>query len=221
MFVKLRTTPAVTAAKASPSLHAVLGDAVDSARPLLRRMSGPQPAGLDRLLVVRLPPDADVPVLAAKLSRLPEVEYAQPVWVYETTAVPNDPAYSGGMQAYLANLQVQPAWDVQKAQNGSPRPVVCVVDGGTNWQHEDLIANMWSNPGEIAGNFLDDDGNGFIDDVHGWNFRDDNGNPRGTDGNGNHGTHTGGLLAAVTDNGVGVACTSWNPLLLAVIDFGI
>src|SRR5262249_3169287 len=92
-------------------------------------------------------------------------------------------------------------------------------DGGTNWQHEDLNANLWTNAGEIPGNGIDDDGNGFIDDVNGWNFRDNNGNPRGspsTPGSANHGTHTGGPVAAVTNHAIGIACTSWNPYLMCV-----
>jgi hypothetical protein len=181
---------------------------------------------VDRLLVVTVPPATDVPALAAKLARLPEVEYAEPVPLYRTCtsptrplAVPDDAAYAGGQQAYLAGLEVEAAWDVQKCETGTPRPIVCIVDGGTNWQHEDLGASLWTNPGETAGNGIDDDGNGYVDDLHGWNFRNGNGDPRGdpaTAGNANHGTHTAGLAAAVTDNATGVASASWNPLLMAV-----
>ncbi len=219
LFLKVRATPGAGSMKADPGLRAALGAALDSARPISHRATGPLPAGLDRLFVVQLARDTDMPVLAAKLSRLPSVEYAEPEWVYELAAVPNDSIYALGLQAYLANMQVQSAWDVQKSQDGVPRPIVCIVDGGTDWQHEDLLANMWTNPGEIPGNGIDDDSNGFVDDVHGWNFRDNNGNPRGspaTPGNANHGTHTAGLAAAVTNNHVGVASASWNPLLMAV-----
>ena len=229
LFLKLRAGPGMAAAKSDPILRQLLGSALETARPLPRMArSGPLPGGLDRLLVVQTAASTDIPALAAKLSRLPVVEYAEPVFEYEIVneggrealaAVPNDPAYGGGQQAYLANLQVEAAWDVMKSENGIPRPIVCIVDGGTNWQHEDLGANIWSNPGEIPANSIDDDGNGFVDDIRGWNFRDNNNNPRGnslTPSNANHGTHTGGLAAAVTHNAIGAASASWNPVLMPV-----
>jgi subtilisin family serine protease len=228
LYIKLRLDPAAAAQR--PALAGVLGDALAHARPLVRvRAAAGAPApDLARLVAVELPQATDVVALAAKLSRLPEVEYAEPAWIYELAdappaarpaAVPTDPAYTGGQQAYLAALQVAAAWDVQTSGAAVPRPIVCIVDGGTNWQHEDLNANLWTNPGEIPGNGIDDDDNGYLDDVHGWNFRDDIGDPRGnpaTPGNANHGTHTAGLAAAVTNNGVGMASASWNPLLMAV-----
>lgn len=214
LFLKLR---AAAVGKPHPALERLLGMRLEAAQPLSHR-PGPQPGGLDRLYSIPTAPGADVPALAAKLARLPEVEYAEPVPFCELAAVPNDPQYPA-QQAYLANLQAAAAWDVQQSGNAVPRPVVCIVDGGTNIQHEDLAANLWVNPGEIPGNLIDDDDNGFIDDVNGWNFRDNSNNPRGsasTPGNANHGSHTAGLAAAVTNNGVGIACASWNPLLMAV-----
>ena len=211
--------------KTSPHLRALLGDALDSARPLLRRrVTAPLPGGVERLFTVEVSADADLRRLARKLAALPEVEYAEPVVVQQLVgeddhlaAVPNDPQYVT-QQAYLQVMQVEQAWNIAKGADTSP--IVCVIDGGTDWLHEDLQANMWTNAGEVPGNFLDDDSNGFVDDVHGWDFREDNGDPRGnwaaTPSNSNHGTHTGGLLAAVTNNGVGIACASWNPRLMAV-----
>ena len=227
IFLKVRESE--SAAKADPALGAILGDGLAAGRPLLRRAhAGSIAGGLDRLLVLQLPESTDIPLLAAKLGRLPNVEYAEPAYEYEIVddgghaalaAIPNDPAYTGGQQAYLANLQVEAAWDVFKAENGTPRPIVCIVDGGTNWEHEDLGANIWVNPGEIPANSIDDDGNGFVDDIRGWNFRDNSNNPRGsplTPSNANHGTHTGGLAAAVTNNAIGAASASWNPILMPI-----
>lgn len=213
--------------KSSATLEGVLGNAMLSARLMVHRSPGVELAGgLERLYDIRVQENADVPRLCAKLARLPEVEYAEPAFVYETTgfspprirAIPNDPSYPS-QQAHLAGLQVESAWDVQKSETGVPRPILCIVDGGTNWMHEDLAANIWNNPGEIPGNAIDDDANGFVDDVRGWNFRDNSNDPRGstlTPSNANHGTHTAGLAAAVTDNGVGIAGPSWNPLLMPV-----
>jgi hypothetical protein len=214
--------------KASPELRALLGSQIDTAQPLLRkpRRDATLPGGVDRIYEIQVDPSTDVLLLAGRLARTPEVEYAEPAWVYDLVGraepldvamVPNDPSYASN-QTYLDSLDLEAAWDISRGEIGSP--VVCVVDGGTNWQHEDLNANMWVNPGEIPGNLNDDDDNGFVDDVHGWNFQAGNGNPRGnfavTPGSANHGTHTGGLLAAVTNNGVGIASASFNPRLMAV-----
>jgi subtilisin family serine protease len=227
LYVKLRSR-LDGPLKTSPALRQLLGSGLDTARPFVRGHAahGPLAGGVDRLYTMEVPVDTDIPWVAAKLSRLPEVEYAEPAYVYEVVgestppgleAVPNDPDYPG-MQPYLTVMQVATAWNFAKGSDTSP--VVCVVDGGTNWHHEDLLANMWSNPGEIAGNSIDDDGNGYVDDVHGWNFQYDNGDPRGdftnTPSLANHGTHTGGLLAAVTNNGIHIASASWNPRLMAV-----
>ena len=229
LVVKFRA-PLDGTTKSSPRLRSLLGDALDRARPMLRRpVTAPLPGGVERLFTLEVGAESDLRRLAAKLAALPEVEYAEPVVMQQLVgqeegiaAVPNDPSYAT-QQAYLQVMQLEPAWDIARGSDTSP--IVCVIDGGTNWQHQDLQANMWSNPGEIPSNSLDDDGNGFADDIHGWDFRDDNGDPRGnwgaTPSNSNHGTHTGGLLAAVTHNGVGIACASWNPRLMAVNASGI
>ncbi|HET9326661.1 MAG TPA: S8 family serine peptidase [Candidatus Eisenbacteria bacterium] len=210
--------------RASARLRAAIPSGLERARAIWnRRTSGAVAGGIDRIYEIRVPRGTDVARLASRLSALPEVEYAEPRYLYALfegsppgmMAVPNDPRYATD-QAYLGLIQAPSAWDVQKSNAG---PLVCVVDGGTNWQHEDLLANMWANPGEIAGNGLDDDGNGFIDDIHGWDFLANDGDPRGspsTPSNANHGTHTAGLLAAVTHNAVGMASASWNPRLMAV-----
>lgn len=98
-----------------------------------------------------------------------------------------------------ASINMFPAW--QKVR-GSKQVIVCVVDGCVKWDHADLAANMWANPGEIPGNFIDDDGNGCIDDVWGFDFsqKDDIIEYAPHD----HGTHVAGIVAAVNNNGIGV-----------------
>lgn len=88
-----------------------------------------------------------------------------------------------------------------KQYNGNPAIIVAVVDGGINQEHPDLQDNLWTNPGEIPKNGIDDDGNGYIDDVHGYNFVDDNAIlvPH------RHGTHVAGIIGATNNNGTGIS----------------
>ena len=155
------------------------------------------------------------------------VVYAEPMLVNRTQALetwhpvnPDDPGF--GDQPELRLIRLPEAWDVVKGEDGSPRIVIAVVDGGGEWHHEDLRANVWTNPDEIADNGIDDDGNGFIDDVHGVNFAngdDTNNDPTGlpeTPSNTEHGTAAAGSASAVTDNGTGVAGAAWNAEIMHI-----
>ena len=118
---------------------------------------------------------------------------------------PNDPFYP--LQWYLHKISSIPAWDVAI---GDSNVTIAIVDIGVNLDHNDLQRNRWVNYPEKNGEpGVDDDGNGFVDDLHGWDFYDDDSDPRpgGTD---SHGTHVAGLTAAVTDNGFGISGVSWN-----------
>ncbi|MCL4176657.1 MAG: S8 family serine peptidase [Verrucomicrobia bacterium] len=102
-----------------------------------------------------------------------------------------------------ADISAPEAWDtIARASN----VIVAVIDSGVRATHEDLAPNLWRNPGEIPGNGLDDDGNGYVDDVHGINTVANNGHPNDEWG---HGTHVAGILGAVGSNGVGVAGVCW------------
>lgn len=91
------------------------------------------------------------------------------------------------------------AWETQ---TNASSVIVCITDSGIDYTHPDLAANMWTNPGELAGNGLDDDDNGIVDDVHGYNAVDNNGDIMDTD---SHGTHTAGIVGAVANNGLGIS----------------
>jgi subtilisin family serine protease len=143
------------------------------------------------------------------------VAYAEPDWVMRTTAIPNDPNFGNlwGMRNIGQTVNSDPgvsgadsraylAWDTY---TGDPNFVVAIIDDGTNNTHPDLAANIWSNPGEIAGNGVDDDVNGYVDDTFGYDFYQRDNNPSNTA----HGTHTAGTVGAVGNNGVGVAGVSW------------
>ena len=129
----------------------------------------------------------------ARLSLDPRVEYAEPNWIWSVDLVPNDPLYpqqyalhnsgqTGGAPG--ADIDAEPAWE---RFTGDPELLVGILDTGAQLDHPDLVENIWTNPGEIPGNQLDDDGNGYVDDVHGYDFYNHDGDPSDDAG---HGTHT-------------------------------
>ena len=170
-----------------------------------------------------------LPVQAAirALANLPGVEFAEPNWVITRLAESNDPYYTGGWLwgMYGDDLpspigptgttnpygtQAEKAWAL--GFTGSRDVYVGIIDGGAQLDHEDLAPNIWTNPGEIPGNGIDDDGDGYVDDVHGWNAADNNGGVY--DPNGDHATHVSGIIGAVGGNGIGVAGINWNVTLI-------
>lgn len=120
----------------------------------------------------------------------------------------NNEGQTGG--TFDADIDVFEAWG---ATTGSEEVIIGVIDTGVDWTHEDLAQNMWVNEGEIAGNGIDDDSNGFIDDVYGYDFVNNDGNPM--DDN-YHGTHVSGTIAAVGDNDIGVAGVNWTAKIMAL-----
>jgi len=138
----------------------------------------------------------------------PRVDRVEPNYLYELDETrPDDPDYDRlwGME----RIRAPEAWDIT---TGTEDIVVAVIDTGIRYTHEDLVDNIWSNPLEIAENGIDDDGNGYIDDVRGWDFYDDDNDPM--DGHG-HGTHCSGTIGGVGNNGLGVAGVNWNVKLVA------
>lgn len=134
----------------------------------------------------------------------------EPNFVLERAAVPNDPRYGDGSLWGLNQINGPATWDTT---TGSRSIVLGVVDSGVDVTHPDLAANIWQNPGETAGNGIDDDGNGYIDDINGWNFGNNNADLTDTVG---HGTHVAGTMGAVGNNGVGVAGVNWVSSLMVL-----
>jgi subtilisin family serine protease len=158
--------------------------------------------------LVKLPAGVSVEQALSQYSNLAGVESAQPNYIYKLTANPNDAQFS---QLYgMAKINAPAAWETT---TGSPNVVVAIIDTGIRYTHEDLAANMWKNAGEIAGNGVDDDANGFVDDVYGWDFFYNDSDP--WDEN-SHGTHVAGTVGAVGNNTVGVAGVNWNVRLMAI-----
>jgi subtilisin family serine protease len=147
------------------------------------------------------------------------VEFAEPNYLLTADVAPDDTRFSalwglhntgqtGGLPD--ADIDAPEAWDITV---GSASVVIAVIDTGVDYTHSELAANLWRNPGEVAGNGIDDDGNGFVDDVRGWDFANNDNDP--LDDN-NHGTHVAGTIAAAGNNGVGVAGVNWRASLMAL-----
>jgi subtilisin family serine protease len=107
-----------------------------------------------------------------------------------------------------ADIDAPEAWDIQTE---NPNLVIGVIDTGVDYTHPDLVGNIWTNPGETAGNGIDDDGNGYIDDVRGWDFAYGDNDPSDVDG---HGTHVAGTIAGKGNNSVGVTGVAWNTKIM-------
>ena len=138
----------------------------------------------------------------------PAVKYFEPNFTARLAQFPNDPSFpllwglhnTGQWNGTIdADIDAPEAWDLA---TGSANIVVGVIDTGVDYTHPDLAANIWTNPGEIAGNLIDDDANGFVDDVHGYDFVNNDGNPLDDH---DHGTHVSGTIAGVGNNSIGVA----------------
>jgi len=176
------------------------------------------------------------------LNQLPEVEYAEPDYEYGSLYIPNDPNFdkqwalqntgqNGGLAGF--DLSVVDVWDKTR---GNRNIIAGVIDTGIDYMHEDLVDNIWQNldedadgdghtiervgntwqldPGDLDGK--DDDGNGYVDDLIGWDFVNNDNNP--FDDNG-HGTHIAGVIGAKGDNGIGIAGINWEIQLMALKAF--
>ena len=157
---------------------------------------------------VELPQDTTADDAISALSGTAEVAKAERNILVQLFATPSDPLYS---QLWgMAKINAPAAWDTN---TGSSDILVAVSDTGMDYTHPDLTANVWTNPGEIPGNGKDDDGNGYIDDVHGWDFANNDSDPMDDHG---HGTHVSGTIGAAANNGVGVAGINWHVKIQAV-----
>ena len=154
------------------------------------------------LVVVRVKTGARLAEAAADLEDIAGIEWVEPNYTLQLDFVPNDPHYdtvAPTQTPYLNRIDAAGAWDLTM---GRPEIVIAILDTGVEMSHEDLAGAIWTNLGEIPGNEIDDEGNGFIDDEHGWDFAGQDNLP---DDDYGHGTHVAGIAAARIDNGLGIA----------------
>jgi large repetitive protein len=183
---------------------------------------------LENTYLLYVPIGSDILSIVLEYELCPDVEYAEPNGICYPCSIPNDANFSNQWylhntgQVFLnwmgvnysgtpdADIDAPEAWDIE---TGSPDVVIGEIDTGIDYMHPDLAANIWNNTDEIPGNDIDDDHNGYIDDIRGWNFYDNDSNV--TDGYG-HGTLCSGVAVMVTDNGIGGAGVAPNCKLMPV-----
>jgi len=202
-------------------------DTVDDAASLLRvdALGLHVLGGLGKVGQVLVRASAGItPDVMSWLGSSPLVAYYEPNFVLSATETslstfPNDTSFSSlwglhntGQSGGTADADIDApeAWDLT---TGSSDVVIAVIDTGIDYTHPDLIDNIWTNPGEIAGDGIDNDGNGFTDDIYGWDFAYDDADP--TDGDG-HGTHVAGTIGAVGNDSKGVVGVNWNVSLMSL-----
>lgn len=201
----------------------------------------------DKFSVLKVGEDKSMASVLATLNQNPDIEYAEPNFIYRidpikgdkvvskkllkspftdfTAATPDDPSFGqlwglrntgsnepqGGAGVEGADVNALKAWDLTK---GSKAVKIAVIDTGVDYNHPDLKDNIWTNEAEANGKpGVDDDGNGFIDDIHGYDFANNDANPM--DGHG-HGTHCSGTIGAVHNNKIGVAGVMSDVTIVAV-----
>ncbi|WP_298669423.1 S8 family serine peptidase [uncultured Methanofollis sp.] len=186
--------------------------------------------------VVELPEGVSVEDAVAYYNSLSTVEYAEPNYYVHALKEPDDPYFEKlwgmkntgqvlqdgqsfeGMMAYYnnqagtpgADMSVPAAWNIT---TGSSDVIIAVVDSGVMYTHSDLAANIWKNEGETPDNGVDDDGNGYVDDIRGWDFVSEDNDPMDFNG---HGTHCAGTIAGVGNNSAGVAGMMWKARIMPV-----
>ena len=228
----IRLTPDAARLQANAPISGLHAEhKVESLQPLFPYLARPAlNPNLRRTYLLRFAPDIDLETIKAVYAESPLVEavafnYLRPT-LQETrrregeVVNPNDPRFAEQWNLPLTRLPQ--AWAIEK---GNANVVIAIIDSGIDYRHDDLAAKTWVNPGEVPDNGLDDDGNGYVDDVHGWDFTDApnvqgegdfiEGDNEPIDESG-HGTHVAGIAGAMADNGIGIAGVAWHCPLMAI-----
>ena len=188
-----------------------------------------KPLGDYGLYLVTLPNGVDPMATLGRFQYMAGVNFAEPDWTVTRESIPNDARFPeqwnlhnigqtvvGQVGVSGSDVDASLAWDIY---TGSRSVIIAIVDDGIDYTHPDLAANMWTNTGEIAGNSIDDDGNGYTDDIYGYDFGNLDADPAPDPGD-EHGTHVAGIAGAVGNNGIGISGVNWNVQLMAVKIFG-
>lgn len=220
VLIKFKTGGAEGARVSAETLSDIGGEVVETITTEAMKAASARRGGNEGALVLV---NTKLGTMAAieKLKGSAEIEYAEPNWIYNHYATSNDTYVTNGSLWGMYGASTTPAnqfgsgaataWAANKL--GSNTVYIGIIDEGYMYTHEDLAANAGTNPGEVAGNGADDDGNGLVDDVYGWDFA--SGDNTVFDGTGDdHGTHVAGTIGAVGGNGKGVAGVVWNVKLL-------
>ncbi|HEY0660781.1 MAG TPA: S8 family serine peptidase [Lysobacter sp.] len=208
LLVKYRD--GATASQQSAVRHGLGAQKIDTVR-----------AGKGELALLKLPAGASISAAVRALHSNPAVEYAEPNWTYQHQATSNDTYYTNGSlwgmygdatsPANQYGSQAGEAWAAGHTDCGNV--IVGVIDEGIYYNHEDLTANVWTNPYDPADG-VDNDGNGYVDDIRGWDFDGGSNNINSGGANDDHGTHVSGTIAGVGGNGKGVAGVCWSGVKL-------
>ena len=165
------------------------------------------------LRLARVAPGETLNAVAA-LRNQPDVLYAEPNYIMRAAVVPNDEHFTANRLYGLGKIGAQQVWD--NFTTGSASVVVGVIDQGIDITHQDLQPNIWTNPGEVAGNGADDDSNGFVDDIRGFNFVNNNGTVFSNTDPETHASHVAGIIGARGNNTIGVTGVNWTVSLMSL-----
>ncbi|MCK5642311.1 MAG: S8 family serine peptidase, partial [Gammaproteobacteria bacterium] len=180
---------------------------------------------------IKLPSDISVKEAVAHYKMDPNVKYAEPNYIIHFTAMPNDSAFgelwglhntgqqvNGVTGTQDADIDAPEAWDIT---TGSDNVIIAVLDSGVAYLHPEINPNIWLNNAELSGTGgVDDDNNGYVDDIYGWDFWANDNNPEDYHSLG-HGTHVSGTIAARGNNGAGITGVNWNAKIMALRVGGI
>lgn len=167
--------------------------------------------GLDRVFVVNFNSKFSNEEILL-LSKHPLVSFIELVPEYEFFHTPND--FSTSSMWHLDKIKARDAWDIEK---GGKNILIAIVDDGIDTTHSEFQSSIWKNNNEIANNGIDDDNNGYVDDIFGWDMADNDNNPSVTSANNlSHGTHCAGIAAARTNNNNGISSISYSSKIMTI-----
>lgn len=176
-----------------------------------KAFQGDNGAKLNATMLLEFSTIQNIDELINEIKNSPAVEYVERVPMVKSILDPNDPQFFS--MWHLQKIEAAAAWNY--FSSGS-KVVIAIVDDAVQRSHPDIAPNMWVNPGEIPNNGIDDDGNGYVDDVYGWDFSTNTGNIEPPSADMSHGTHVAGIASAATNNGIGIASIGFSAKIMGI-----